>query len=121
MSDENLIHIKLEFEEALQSKKDILSSEINLLKLEKIIKRYHRLRKEELKSKLNLSKRMREIKIDIRKLEQTLPEIKIPKILETRGYEEKDRIIEKSGKTEHDDDIEYQLLEIQRKLNSLQE
>ena len=33
MTNENLIHVKLEYEEALLAKKDVLASEINLLKI----------------------------------------------------------------------------------------
>ena len=40
MKNENLIHVKLEYGEALQSKKDVLSSEMNLLRIAGIIKKY---------------------------------------------------------------------------------
>ncbi|GAI84149.1 unnamed protein product, partial [marine sediment metagenome] len=54
MSSENLIHVKLEYDEALQSKKDILSSEISLLRIAKAIKKHRLLRSDELKTKAKL-------------------------------------------------------------------
>ena len=42
--EENFIHIKLENFEAITSKKDLLSSEINLLKIFQILENYKRLR-----------------------------------------------------------------------------
>ncbi|MFH1503437.1 MAG: hypothetical protein ABIE36_02160 [Candidatus Diapherotrites archaeon] len=57
MKIENLLHVKLEYEEGVQSKKDILSSERDLIKLIKIMRRYHLLRKEELNNKLRIYKK----------------------------------------------------------------
>ena len=54
MKEENLINVKLEYGEALQSKKDILTSEMNLLRIAKALKNYHILRTKELKSKSKL-------------------------------------------------------------------
>jgi len=120
MPNENLIHIKLEFEEALQSKKDILSSEINLLRIARILKNYHSLRSKELKLKLTLYKKIKEMKSSVRKLEQTLPKIKIPKILEDKDYLEEEIKPKETKKIMHEDNIEEQLKDIQAKLNSLQ-
>ena len=62
MKDENLIHIKLDYGEALQSKKDILYTEMDLLRILKIIKKYRELRIQELDLKLEIQKKLRQIK-----------------------------------------------------------
>jgi len=119
--NEEPIHVKLEFNEAIQSKKDILNAELHLLKIAKALKRYHLIRSRELKLKLFLYKQLKDIKVDIKKLETDLPKIKIPKLLEKREHFEEE-ISSKSTtkeKKEHSS-IEEELKEIQRKLNSLQ-
>ncbi len=123
MKSENLIHIKLEHSEAVQSKRDILSSEMNLIRILRITKKYHSIRDNELDKKLMLLKKIRELKMNIGKLQITLPKVKIPNILkeneeklETKSIKEK---VEKSKIKDHDNDLEYQLREIQEKLRSL--
>ena len=63
--ENNLIHIKLEFSEAVESKKDMLYSQQALLKLAQIIKQYRTLRTEELKLKLKIHKKKRHIKMSL--------------------------------------------------------
>ena len=117
MKNESLIHVRFEYDEALQAKKDILNSQKQLLNITKIIKRYHFLRIEELKLKLNLNKKIKEANMNIRKLEKILPVLEIPKILDKshEGIKE-----EKIREIPEDTDLESQLAEIQRKLSSLQ-
>lgn len=120
MKNENLIHVKLEYEEALQSKKDILSSEINLIKIMKVIRRYHFLRLKELKTKSRLHQKIKEIIKDIKKTQTTLPKLKIPEILQKGRPIEEPRKLETIKKSYYDKDLEYQLKDIQKKLNELQ-
>ena len=112
MKNENLIHVKFEYEEALQSKKEVLSSEMTLLKIVKIIKEYRSLRLEELKLKLKLHRRMKETITNMRKLQIILPKLEMLK---------KDEDLEKVDKIKKAqyDGLEYQLQEIQDKLKSL--
>jgi len=118
MKNENLIYVKFEHDEAIQSKKDILSSEMGLIKVAKIMKRYHLLRMEELKLKIKLYRRLKEINKDVKKLQTTLPKVEMPKILKK---EEEPKKIEKPQKIQvYDDSLELQLQEIQNKLKSLQ-
>ena len=125
VTGENLIHIKLDYNEAIQSKKDVLKSEANLLRVLKIIKRYHPLRMEELKIKTKLHTRVKEIVKNIRKMETTLPKIKIPKILqeahpeEMEEFEEIENRIEKTKVRKYDNSLEGQLEDIQAKLREL--
>ena len=120
MKNENLIHIKLEQGEAIQKKREILSSEIELLKTISAIRRYQLLRSQELDLKLSLYKKIKIVLANIRKLEKSLPQMKIPAIL--RHHEEKEAPIIKAPVKEkkiHTNDIEAQLKEIQDKLKEL--
>jgi hypothetical protein len=123
MKNENLIHVKLEHKEALQSKKDILSSEMNLLRILQIIKKYHWLRSEELQLKLKFNKKIKEMVANIKKLQKILPELQIPSILkkEYNGIktEKVEMEIEETGDSPYDKNLEQQLLEIQEKLKSI--
>ncbi len=121
MSSENLIHVKLEYEEALQSKKDLLSSEIGLLNVAKEIKKYQILRSDELGIKLRLHRKIKELKTNLIKLQQILPKIKIPEIL-SGGREEFESETKKPEveKRAHDSSLEAQLKEIQERLRQLE-
>ncbi len=118
---ESLIHIKLDYREALISKKSILSLEMETLKLIKILENYRNLRIHEFTLKENLKKKIKETTATIRKLERTLPKLKIPEYLKEDSSSEK---IEKTQystlKHKESNDIESQLLEIQKRLDSLQ-
>jgi len=119
MNSENLIHIKLEYKGALQAKKDIISSQIALLKVARRIKRYQIYRSEELELKLKLLKKTRELKTNIGKLQRIMPKPKIPAILKKEEHVQKEEK-EQTGLKYHEGDLEEQLQEIQRKLNELQ-
>lgn len=120
MKDENLIHIKLEQGEAMQRKKEVLSSEIELLKTISSMKRYQLLRSQELALKISLYKKIKIVLANIRKLEKTLPKMKIPAIL--KHHEEKQAPTIKTPRKErkiYSNDIEAQLKEIQDRLKEL--
>jgi len=121
MKNENLIHIKFEYEEALQSKKDILLSEMNLLKISKTIKNYSSLRLEELDLKLKLFKKIKEINADLGKLQISLPRLKIPEILKKEEDDEEISKVKEIKERPPEGDIEYELQEIQDKLRSISE
>lgn len=78
---ENLIHVKLNYEEAVQSKKDVLNTEVDLIKIAKAIQNYKKLRSQELILKLELLKKIKGFKSDERKLKHLLPKLEIPKII----------------------------------------
>lgn len=119
-SNENLIHIKLENEEALESRRQILTSEREFLQMMQKIKNYHLLRSKELDTKIRLRNKIRSLINDIRKLQRTLPKLEIPKILQKEEDVEIEKIKVKTKKKKYGDDIEFQLQEIQDKLNTLQ-
>ena len=70
MNNKNLIHVKFEYDEAIQGKKDILSSEIGLLQIAKAIKNHRTLRAEEFNAKLNddLESQLQEIQNRLKEL-----------------------------------------------------
>lgn len=119
MTSEELIHIKLEYDEAIQSKKDVLSSEAGLLKVANAIKTYHLFRTEELKIKLRFLRKIRELKTSIGKLQQVLPKLKIPAILK-KGEEIEETPKLKREKKHYDDSLETQLREIQDRLKEIE-
>jgi hypothetical protein len=120
MKGENLIHVKLEYEEAVQGKKDVLATEVNLLRLIRTIKRYHALRIEELKLEAKAYKNISEMNLNIKKELTILPEVHLPKILKQQEVEEKpEKKIKKIEKVNYDDDIESQLRDIQNSLREL--
>ena len=118
MTSENVIHIRLEYGEALGAKRGILASEINSLQIAKIVGRYKALRMAELGVKNRIYTRMKETKANIRKLQVILPVPKVPRIIKRVHKEEMHATAIKP--TPQSEDIESQLSEIQRRLNSLQ-
>ena len=126
MNNKELIHVQLNHEDALESKKETLSSEIGLLKIKKNMQSYHHLRKEELKEKLKLYRRIKELEKIINNLQKNLPQIHIPeklqkpKIPEQKINKEIERKIEKTRESSYDKNLERQLREIQEKLRAME-
>ena len=115
------IHIKLEYEESLKSKIDLLSYQKNLLKSLKFMNQYYSLRFDELQTKTKLHKKIKETLIEINKIEGILPKANMPKILKKEDEEEYQFAKKQQKRKEkYDEDIESQLAEIQEKLRRLQ-
>ncbi len=129
MKDEDLIHLKFNYLEAVQSKRNILEFEQSLLKILKALKNYHSLRIKELELKLLLYKEIKSFKLNNTKLKKTIPKLKIPEILKKENLEEdneeknliKEKEIQKEKIIKYDNSLDSQLREIQDKLRSLQE
>ncbi len=134
MKGEKIIHIKFEYGAGVQSKRDILSTEMNLLKMNQIIKRFKEYRLDELETKIELERKLRAFKLDIGRLQNLLPQVKIPKILEKAhkkiieerkaGKVEKPMMVEEikvkeKRKPAPKDTIEGELEEIQKRLSAL--
>ena len=118
MSKENLIHVKFGHGEAFQAKRDILSSEIALLRIAKTIKGYGFYRSQELELKSILYKEIKELKMNLGKLQKTLPKLEIPSILKEEFGEKTELKPKKTTPVERG--LEEQLQEIQNRLNNLQ-
>lgn len=115
MNNKNLLHIRLNSDELINSKKEILSTEEDLIRILQTLKKYQLLRANELKLKTRFLKKLKETKTEIKKLEEILPMPKIPKIL--KGIESEK---EKFNISPKKDNLESQLDEIQRKLRELE-
>jgi len=118
MIKENLIHIKLGYGEALQTKRDLLSSQIILLRIAKTIRGYDFYRSNELELKSILYKEIKGLKMGLGKLQKTLPKLEIPNIIKKEGQEKTEPKSKKIKSPERN--IEEQLQEIQKRLNELQ-
>ncbi|HKL23622.1 MAG TPA: hypothetical protein VJ895_02620 [Candidatus Nanoarchaeia archaeon] len=120
---EELIHIRLDYLEARKGKTELLSSQMNLLKIIQIINKYKELRMQELENKKNIQLKLKQTNNNIKKLQKLLPKYKIPKILESVMEKEENKVLEdkKEIKIESKNTLESQVKEIQEKLKSLQE
>lgn len=67
-------HIKLNYEEALNAKKQMLASEMNILQIVKRLKQYKILRKRELATKTTLKSSLANLNTKIDLIESTFPE-----------------------------------------------
>lgn len=113
--EQSLIHVKIDYMEAVQSKKDLLASEGDFIRVLKIIKKYTLLRKEELNTRLRMQNKIKSLKINIGRLNEILPKVKIPSILKKN---EKEKPVQIKQETK-DKDLESQLREIQERLRKL--
>jgi hypothetical protein len=117
MTKENQIYVRSEPRESILTKKNILSSELNLINILKIIKRYKYLKEEETILKIKAYKLIKETGTLIRKTRTILPLIKVP---EKQKLEEIKENENKKLKEKEDKDLELQLKEIQNKLKELE-
>ena len=105
----NPIYIKIEYDEAVSSKKQLLSSQINALNLIKKVSNYRLLRKKELAKKTEFKALIAEMKASINKMALEPPQAQDT---ETLTIETKSEI----GKRRS---IETELSEIKNKLEKL--
>lgn len=104
-------YVKISFEEGLETKKQFLLTELNLIRIAKQIRNYRLLRKKELLKKMQLYKLLKDTRSKIYILRSTLPIEEKPRIFQMR--EEKLHKI-------HKDELKDQLLEIESKLKTLE-
>jgi hypothetical protein len=116
---ESQIHIQFEHNQALQGKKDILSMQMGSIKVLKNLREYKKSRLKELKLKIKLLNKIKELKSSITKINQSLPKVKIPEKFRNPDYIE-EKIKEVHLPKRYSSDLELQLQEIQEKLKELQ-
>lgn len=121
----NVIHLKLEYCEAIENRKEVLSSEINILQLIQKIKRYHEIRKKELEKKVEIQKKLKTINVNLGKLTKLLPIFKKPKILrkseETEIKENQNESVSiKNAPLRKNHPLEDELQLIRNQLNALE-
>ena len=119
MKEENLVYVKLEYEEALESKRDLLASQVSLLRITQMLRRYRLLRLEELKIKAKMYRRIKELVANIKKIKMDLPHVKIPQIKKSDEEKEFIKKIKETTGSEYDNSLEIQLQEIQEKLKNI--
>ena len=119
MKEESFVYVKLEYEEALQAKRDILNTQVNLLKIMQMTRRYRFLRLEELKMKEKLYKKLKELIASIRRIKTDLPKMQIPQIEKVDGQKEIKKKVKGAEDETYDDSLEIQLREIQKKLENI--
>ena len=127
MDGEKLIHVRMDFVDALETKKTILEIQKSFIQMNNSLENYSSLRMNELKMKTKLSGKIKESSQMIKNLKKFLPEPKMPKIL-TREKEESKPVqsqkIQKQKEmpvkrmVEHKS-IDEQIRDIQSRLNSL--
>lgn len=121
MENENLIHIKLEYLEAIESRKDILNIEKKLLIIKRIMNNYGSLRTNELNLKLKLHRKIKYLLNNLDSVGETFPKvpsektIKNPELIKEVKIPKINTKIQKKPLT----DIDVELSDIQAKLRSL--
>src|SRR3989344_8429628 len=119
--NDSLVHVRLEYEDAMESKRELLSTEIRLIKIAQAIRKYKLFRDRELSLKEDVLKQIKDTKTTMRKLKVALPELKIPKILQKKAEKHEAKvkeieelpkkvkeIKEKPKQEKHDDSLESQ-------------
>ena len=139
MKGEKLIHIKFEYSAGVQCKRDLLSTELDMLKINKRIRRYQELRMNELDIKMQIDRKMKAFKLNIGRLQNLMPDLKIPQILEKAhkkileerkaghphkalAVQKKVKVIEKSAPMAVESTpsgLDAELMEIQNRLRAL--
>jgi len=122
---ETPVHIKMDYNEAVSSKKDMLISQMNLLKVRTTLRRYRILRGKELREKERLKKNMSDALLLIKKLQDSIPKSHVPKIhklkktdnVQIETYTPKDKKMEAEQLVY--DNLEAELKEIQERLKAL--
>lgn len=114
------LHIRIEYSEGIESKRDTLSIEASMIQIRQAIKRYKDLRIQELRLKLRIQKSIKEIQSEITHLEKILPQVRIPRYLVEEVHENPLPIKTISESNNRSHDLESQLKEIQDKLRQLQ-
>ena len=127
MKKQSLIHIKFDYDSALECKKDMLASEIDLLRISQRVKKYREMRILELDIKEKIESKLKSVKLDIGRLQNLLPKIEIPPILKPAKQKiekiaPEEPIFEEEEKEESSEvsSLDQELLEIQRRLEALQ-
>ena len=119
------IHIRLEFDEALFAKKELLNSQINALQTLKAFKNYKVTRKRELILRTRFKQALSELGAGIEEIEKLFPtekeetgELRMLKRMSKKKFKTTIKKSEITGKREYKD-IERELREIKEKLEKL--
>ncbi|MEM3113329.1 MAG: hypothetical protein QXI33_02805 [Candidatus Pacearchaeota archaeon] len=133
MANKSPVYSKIEYENALSSRKNALQMQINLLNIIRNIGEYKDLRKKEFIRKIKIKSLLKEIKEKIKEIESKVPkseELKLVEKFNKKNYakeittkeekkemKEAEKLKEKKRKKEYS--IESELEEIKRKLEEI--
>jgi hypothetical protein len=112
MEKGNSVYIKLEYNNTLQSEKDILSSEVFFLNLITLRKKYNLLKLEEIIIKTKIKRAMDKMNFAIKKVQTSFPEVNLPR------RKRMERIIS-APREKIDESLDAQLMSIQEQLKVL--
>jgi len=110
---ENPVYVRIDYEGAIDSQKDILSYQMGLINILKSLKKYHSLREKEENLKMDLRNMLKTTKENIKKMEENFPEVKGPKSKQ-EDSQKKEPTIEY-----YNQDLESQLEQIKKKLQEI--
>ena len=116
MEEQNPVYLRLSYSESAESKKNILSLEISLLSLIKIMRRYNSLRAEESKLKSGIDNAIKVLGSKIKMVQAVFPFVKLPKKAKAEEIKKRAEDIDENLDT----DLESQLREIQEKLKRIE-
>ncbi len=111
-------YVRLEHEEAVGSKRGVLSMEMNLLQIMTKISAYKKLRRQEIRDRIELKKRLRAIKSMIQDLLNLVPEVEKPK-LKFRKRSSEGKEVKQKKEANFQKGVEQQLAEIKARLQKL--
>lgn len=120
MKDENVMYVKLENDEGVKAKSDILSIQMSLLKILRAMRGYSKTRAEELKIKSKLFNSIKETNANIKKIQENIPKLTTSPIKKPEEEHEFKSILKERRSEKQDTDLESQLRDIQEKLRALQ-
>ena len=123
MMDEKLIHLKIGYLDSLETNKNILNLQKELINLGERVEKFNSVRMREIDSKIKLGIISRKFSDSAKKLVASMPEPKVPKILrreiQEKPAKKEKKLDMKMQKIRDTRDIESQLRDIQNKLGSL--
>ncbi len=117
------IYLKFDYDEAINSKKESLFFQASLVRVMKIMREYKKLRKEELKLKIQLYNNLKKLKSSINRINKSFPKVKTPSFLEEDEEPKKTKGKKQTTKKETtpkiSSDLERELQKIQGKIQEL--
>lgn len=113
--EDNPVYFRIGYYEAIESKKDALSSEMSFLNIIKIARRYNSLKKEELEIKERIYKTIKELGVAVRKTKTSFPFLKIPETAKRVELKKET----KTPKKDFDESLESELRNIQERLKMM--
>ena len=117
MKDQNPVYVRFSLQEALFSKGRLISFEIDILKLLRIVKKYRLYKKEEVLIRAKVLQNIKEIKKNLSFLEKQLPKTK--EVKERKVESERDILMKVEDKKDQTTlDLERQLEEIQERIKA---